>query len=175
MKRGLLFVALCSTACVGPTGDGDPNDEPECGPGGVPSLEVAQGALEFGAVIDGVDIVYGRPPQGGAPYAPFRLRMAGMAYEDDAIEVVMLATEVGTDVELGTGSFDQRFICSNVGESEGYLVGSELHMRFPGWSLDDLRDRSANVVVTVTDALGTEMTFEYQGHLVMDGDDTGLQ
>ena len=169
---GVLGALWMIVGCGSTSSDG-PEPTAECGPEGVAQLEVAQGETGFGDLHDGVSVVYGQPPQGGSPYAPFRLRMSGLAYEAETIAVELLATQAGGDVVLGTGAFDQRFICSNVGENSGFLMGSELHMRFPGYSLSDLDGQAVDALVTVTDALGTRLESRFSGTLGWDGD-TGL-
>lgn len=118
-----------------------------------PLLEVAQRG-DYGEMTDGADVMYGHPPQGGAPFSPFRFRITGLVQPETGYVVTVEAYE---DEELlGESTYHHRFLCADVGEHDGTLVASEVHLRYTGWSLDELEDRSARfdvVVEGVDDAL----------------------
>ena len=123
------------------------------------SFDVAQPREAFGSLQDGGALWYGTPPQGGAPFTPLRLRIRGPASLADGMRISMMTHDMVTDEELSFTELDTRMTCANVGDSAGYWVGSEVHMRYAGWSLDDLEGRQAAFTVQVT-SLDEEVTVE---------------
>lgn len=124
-----------------------------CATTGDPALEVAPSGVDYPDFADGEALPYGNPPQGGAPYAPIHVRLSGL---DDLDEGVHLAATID-DVDgtaLGGADLDTRLVCANVGDSAGKWTGADVHLRFPGWSLDDLADREVRVDVIATDLDG---------------------
>lgn len=117
------------------------------------AIEVAPPDGEFGDLTDGAALWCGNPPQGGAPYTPFRVRLTGPQAWQDGIELEMSAIEAETGVELGWTSLTLGLTCANVGESAGAWVGAEAHLRYNGWNLDELEGRSARLSLRAT-ALG---------------------
>ena len=93
--------------------------------GETPSLDVSHYS-EFG---DAPEIVYcGIPPQGGAPYAPFGVRLRGVEPDDLGVNLILTAVDLDTGEEIGVAEYNQVMICSNVCNNAGYSVGAELHM-----------------------------------------------
>lgn len=130
------------------------------------SLQVAVYEGDYGEHTTGDPVMCGHPPQGGAPYAPFRLRITGL---DGAagLFVDMVATDTDTGAVLGSGSFEQRFTCANVGDDAGAYVGAELHMRFDGYDLEQLPGHEAEVEITVEDAEGQVLSTTLSGPLTL--------
>lgn len=138
-----------------------PCEEPED-----PHLDIAPADLEFGDFVPGDILWYGTPPQGGAPYSPFHARAGGMSNLDEGVHVVLAARDAD-GITLGDVAYDVRFVCANVGDSAGSWVGSDLHLRFFDWSLEDLEGRSADVTITVTDQAGTSLEADLTGVLTL--------
>lgn len=132
--------------------------EPGCG-SGPPTLELAQTDTPFG-LADGDALFCGTPPQGGAPYAPFRLRVRGISDLD--APWVEIAVRDPDDVVLGEAAQAHGFLCANAGNDAGWWVASEVHARFAGLELGDLDGRALQVDVTV-DAAGTRLEAGYEG------------
>ena len=156
----LLLLAACGDTVpihtgIGPTG---------CEASADPVLEIAQYG-PYGELQDGSDLLYGHPPQGGAPYAPFSLRISGMEQGELGMQIEMEAVDADSGELLGTASYAQRFICSNTGENLGTFVGADLHMRFFGGELSDLEGRTANVTISATNDGGTRAEAGYLGVL----------
>lgn len=143
MRVWLLVLAGCEA------GGGYP-----CAHEGEPGLDVVPSGLAFDAFTDGDPLPYGDPPQGGAPYAPLRVRVSGLTDLDEGAHFDVIATDLDDDAALGEVSLDTRLVCANVGDSAGTWTGADLHLRFPGWSLDDLEGRSAEVRVSAADTSG---------------------
>lgn len=146
MPRALTLI-FALAAC----GHAADSSEPPVGacdlaPGDSPALEVSH----YGTYDALGDVVYcGIPPQGGAPYAPFGVRIRGMTPEDNGgMHVVITATDATTQEVVGESEFWERFLCSNVGESEGYWVAAEFHLRFYGRTLEDLHGREVDIAFT---------------------------
>jgi hypothetical protein len=143
----------------------DTGDAPEsCEATSNPLLEIAQYG-PYGELVDGSALLFGNPPQGGAPYAPFSLRISGMDQGDLGMGIEMEAIDSDTQELLGTGSYTQRFLCSNTGDNDGTFVGADLHMRFFGWALEDLDGRAAQVVITAANDDGIQVEASYLGVL----------
>ena len=121
---------------------------------GAPGLDVVPVGLAFDGFVDGEPLPYGNPPQGGAPYAPLRVRVSGLEGLDVGVHLEATATDADDGAFLGEASLDTRLVCANVGDSAGMWTGADVHLRFPGWSLEDLAGRSAEVEVTATDLEG---------------------
>jgi hypothetical protein len=108
----------------------------------------ARGA--WGDLHDGGTLWCGNPPQGGAPYSPFRVRMTGPEAVGEGIELELVAVEEGTGVELAYTALTMGLTCANVGENVGYWVGSEAHMRYTGFGLEELEGRQAELQIRAT-------------------------
>ena len=163
----LLFPMLLTLAACGDGGTSQDTGAPAglCEATNDPLLELAQYG-PYGELDDGADCLFGHPPQGGAPYAPFSLRISGMDQDDLGMDVQMTATDADSGEILGTGDYLQRFICSNVGDNDGKFVGADLHMRFYGWELSELEGRTADVLISVSNDNGDRVEAGFQGLLI---------
>ena len=131
-------------------------------PGEAARLDVSH----YGTYGEPADIVYcGIPPQGGAPYAPFGIRVRGIDPDEAGLQVTMQAVDLDTGETVGTGEFTEHFICSNVGENEGHWVGSELHMRFYSYTIDDLHDRDVEIHLEAENTLGETVSVTFDARL----------
>ncbi|MCB9682294.1 MAG: hypothetical protein H6733_12575 [Alphaproteobacteria bacterium] len=145
---GLLLLTACTSNTDGKDDTGDTNpDVVGCDGDGTAALEVGQDLRE-GVAHDGITIDYGNPPQGGAPYAPFQIRLRAVL-DGQRTKVSASAIDTDTGQEIGSALQEQGFLCSNTGTHEGWLYGGEVHLRFWGWSLDELVDVPLSVTITV--------------------------
>jgi hypothetical protein len=154
------IVALLLTGCESP----EPDLPSSCGEGDlfaefVPKSEV------YGDFVDGTSIFIGLPPQGGSPFTPLQLRVSGMSQNNDGLDVRLVGVDKETGELLGQAEYNHRFFCSNVGVNEGYWVTSELHMRYPGWSLEELQDREIELVIQTTNTDGDTVDAHIEGVL----------
>jgi hypothetical protein len=140
-------------------------DGPPCEQAGDPALAAAPADVDFGAFEDGDPLAYGTPPQGGAPYSPFHVQATGLVGLDDAAVVTLHAVDPDDSSVLGDIRYDTRFVCANIGESAGSWIGSDLHLRFDGWELDDLDARHAEVTFEVADLEGATVDTTLRGVL----------
>lgn len=129
-------------------------------------LDLVPSPLEFGTFTDGGDVEYGNPPQGGAPYSPFRARAGGFSTLDEGAVVDMWGTDLDDGSNLGEVTYEIRFVCANVGESAGQWLASDLHFRYFGWALEDLAGRTAEISVRVSDLDGNSVEQSLVGRLV---------
>ena len=139
--RLALAMTLALMGC-----DEEPKPDPDpgaCDQAKVAALEVSH----YGTFAELDDIVYcGIPPQGGAPYAPFGLRVRGVEPTDTGvIPVTITATDTTSGEVVGMGEFNERFLCANAGESDGWFVGAEFHLRFSGYELSELHEREIEI------------------------------
>ncbi len=133
-----------------------------------PVIEVAQRSAEAGAtwgMEDGDPVQFGIPPQGGAPYAPFDLRLVGMPSSNDGYAVQTDATRVSDGELVGEGRYVQRFVCANVGDNAGTRFASEFHMRFFGFEPPELADDEVEVYISVTPDGGETVETTFTGPL----------
>ncbi len=125
----LLLFALLALPLAGCDEPPPKKDDPEgCEPvrGEDPVLEVNHYGT-FGELGDTVWCAI--PPQGGAPYAPFGLRVRGvLPLEGNGLHVTIRAVDTATQEAVGEGEFWDAFLCSNVGDNEGYWIKNELHL-----------------------------------------------
>lgn len=166
MVRGVLiagFVLSFTTAC-----EGQPGPAPLACASGEPVLELATRDVAFGELEEGAVIECGIPPQGGAPYSAFLIRAAGIDQDDAGMRVELVAYDNVTGDELGVADYEQRMICANAGKSAGYWVSSEVHLRYNGWTLDELQGRTAEFVTRVVGLDGEEVSRELVGSLELD-------
>ena len=171
MSRGTLLILLAFSltallACEEPPPD-DPPDPGECAldAGEEPVVELSHYFSPYGDI--GETIYCGIPPQGGAPYSPFGVRLRGLDLDadDGTVTVAMRATDVDTGELVGTADYTERFLCSNVGDNEGYWVGAELHLRYFGYELTDLDTRVIRLEVEATSVGGDVLTTAVIGAL----------
>lgn len=114
------------------------------------AVDVTPAREPFGAMGDGTELWSGIPPQGGAPYTPLRTRVLGPEVLFDGMVLELVVEDDRTGEELSYSESQTRMTCANVGESAGYWVGSEIHLRYPGYSLEALEGRDATLTVRVT-------------------------
>ena len=146
-----------------------------CGPGGkdkkttdtgTPTLgdcDLPKGAdpvveiNHYGTFAELGDIAYcAIPPQGGAPYAPFGVRVKGLVpMDNNAAHTTITATDSATDEEVGLTDFWDAYLCANAGESAGYWIKNEFHLRFFGYTLEELHGRQVDIRFDVEGADGT--------------------
>jgi len=110
-------------------------------------------------------ILYGHPPQGGVPYAPYSLRFRGVEAADQGVTVQIEVTDEVTGALLGDVRQDHRFLCSNTGKDENHWVAGELHVRFWEYDLDSLVGREGRVEAIVFGANGEVLDAISQGAL----------
>jgi hypothetical protein len=151
MNASLPLLALLA-ACSGPSADGADGGTPETGDTGPyvpdclvaddqPVLEVAYESGAFGELVDGVSAPVGIPPQGGAPYTPFAIRLTGTGDIHLGEHITARATREG--VEIGSldpsdDAMDAIPICSNVDPNAGWWMTWGVHIRYWNDALDDL-------------------------------------
>ena len=166
MRPALLLAALVGCAAA-PEGDDAP--EPPVHPcdSDVGRLDVAPPNGEFGELVDGGALWFGNPPQGGAPYSPFRLRILGDLAFGDGVSVEMMASDPSDGSELAYTTLAMGVACANVGESAGMWVGSEAHMRYDGFSLNALDGRAAEIKLRATAVSDPEVVVETTADVVL--------
>ncbi len=138
--------------------------ETPCEADGEPTLEVVPTDLAFGAFVDGDPLLFGPPPQGGAPYTPLKVRASGLAGLGTGATIDLWGSDLEGE-DLGEVSYETRFVCANVGDSAGTWVASDVHFRYFGWDLDALGGRIAELTTRVTDTSGAELEVTLQGPL----------
>jgi len=112
-------------------------------------LEVAPPDGDFGDLVGDPDLWCGHPPQGGAPFSPLRVRVTGPDVFADGVDLDMSVVDNQTGEELGHTALALGLTCANVGDSAGTWVGSEAHLRYTGFALDTLGERSGTLTLTV--------------------------
>jgi hypothetical protein len=65
----------------------------------------------------------------------------------DGVELEMLVEDATDGTELGFTSLTLGLTCANVGDNEGFWVGSEAHLRYPGQVLTDLPGTEVDLTV----------------------------
>jgi hypothetical protein len=158
MPRLLPLGLLLCSACAGHPGHDDtdrPTDtddtdvvSPTCAWDPPPLVEFAR-SVAAGMPPDGTPIEYGNPPQGGAPYAPFEVRLHAEFDTTQRIEVSANAVDTTSGEELGTIVQPQVFLCANAGPHAGWLYGGEVHVRFWDRSLEELEGKVVKVTLSV--------------------------
>lgn len=155
-----------AAAWLGVAACGQPAVAPPCQEPSDPTVDLVPADVAWGEFTDGDDVLYGNPPQGGAPYAPFRVRIGGVPGLDEAAAVSVRAIDVADGASLGEVDYDLRFTCANVGDSAGIWMAPDVHARFFGWSLDDLAGRDATIEVEIANRDGETARAAVVGHLV---------
>jgi len=170
MRGAVLVVAMCFAGCAGggeaPGGTGDTgwvDTDVPCYPHGPPRLDVGEGAEGWG--IDGIDIITGIPPQGGAPYARFRVRVANLELSDGAEVLVHLYDR--DDVLVGHVEVMSGFVCANVGDNADHWVTPEVHARFDGLELLELHEVPVRIEASVV-GLEESVVASGEGTLMVD-------
>lgn len=118
-------------------------------------VDIAPPRALFDDFGDGSELWGGTPPQGGAPYTPIRARVRGPMVLLDGMDMVVTVTDSSSAELLSHTELQTRMTCANVGESAGFWVGSEIHVRYPGWSTEQLTDREALMSVRVSSLDGS--------------------
>jgi len=131
-----------------------------------PAVDVALAGEPYGELEDGVEVWFGTPPQGGAPYTPFEVRFQGIIVESFPVQIVTEAYDVDDGTLLADTSVEHNSICGNVGENDGWRIGSEVHMRYE-LDLAELDGREADIEVRVEGPTGTVESFRFRGSLVL--------
>lgn len=169
MSRPLLAAIALLTACTGPVRRDDPSDtdpttdsddtdvvvSPTCAWKSTPVLEFAR-SVATGLAPSGTPVQYGNPPQGGAPYAPFEVRLHAEFDTTQRIEVSAQAVDTTTEEVLGTIVQPQAFLCANAGPHSGWLYGGEVHVRFWDRTLEELEGKEVRVSMSVALPDGAE-------------------
>ncbi len=107
--------------------------------------------------LEGGELWCGHPPQGGAPYSPLQIRLRGPEAWSEGMLLEMIAADPEDGSELAYTDLTAGLICANVGDNEGFWVSSEAHMRYDGWSLEELAGRSAELTVRASSMDGGEL------------------
>lgn len=144
------FVMFLAFACAGERPDPtDTASPPDCWAGPA-DLQVSQDPTAIDGPLPDDVLLYGTPPQGGAPYAPLYVRLRGVP-ESASTHFELSCTDAQTGEVLGLSTYDPTLLCANAGPHAGWWVGSSLHLRFgtaeTPRTLDELADRA--VVLTV--------------------------
>ncbi len=126
----------------------------------VARVEVSPPNGAYNDLEDGASLWFGRPPQGGAPFSPFRIRILGPDAFADGIELEMEVEQATDGAQLAYTTLPLGLTCANVGDSSGYWVSAEAHMRYEGWELDDLEAREGELVVRAWPTAGGDPLVE---------------
>ena len=124
------------------------------------AIELAPPEGSFGDLVDGSDLWCGNPPQGGAPYTPFRVRFVGPEEYEDGVLIDLSAVDNETGETLASTEVALGLVCANVGESANKWVGAEAHMRYDGWPLPELEGRDAHLTVAAVPVVGDVLPVE---------------
>lgn len=120
------------------------------------TVEVAPPDGDFGTLHPGDPLFCGTPPQGGAPYTPWRFRFTGPASAADGVLAHVTATDRDTDELLGDTAVALGVVCANAGTSAGWFTAAEVHLRYEGHTVGDLDGRAAEIRFAVEPAEGRE-------------------
>lgn len=91
--RAFAPVLLCA-ATPGDSSNDTTTQELLCAQIAAPTLDVVPADVAWGGFVDGDAVLYGDPPQGGPPYAPFKVRIDGLTRLDEGANVSVAATDV---------------------------------------------------------------------------------
>jgi hypothetical protein len=158
-RRWAVTALLAGFGCAAET------EEPPCTVSGDPGLEVAPADVDFGGFVDGDPLYYGVPPQGGALYSPFHARVAGVTDLDEGALVSLTGTDPADGTVIAQTDYELRLVCANVGESAGQWLGTDLHLRFGDWRIDDLVGRAMRLELAVSNLDGDEAIASLEGVL----------
>ncbi len=160
MRPLLALLAVgCTPLVPGETGGEDTAPDvvwtPDClDPGPEILVDIALESGGFGELADGVTLPVSIPPQGGAPYTPFAIRVTGTGDIHLGQRVIATASEDG--VEIGSADVVARPICSNVAPNAGWWLTFGIHIRY--W--DD----------TVNTLAGRVVDFDFAASDIGDGE-----
>ncbi|NCG18873.1 MAG: hypothetical protein GWP91_07670 [Rhodobacterales bacterium] len=157
--RRIIALLLLTTACAVEETPPDPGlEDCDTAPSEGPSMDVSH----FSTYQLAPTTVYcGIPPQGGAPYAPFGVRTRGISRDPEGLLIDLTAHHTTSGDLLGEASYTQRMICGNVGESAGFWVGSELHMRFYDYDIETLHGSEVEINITVSNQGGDSQNLSW--------------
>ncbi len=115
-------------------------------------LELSLESGSFDDVEEGMTAPVSVPPQGGAPYTPWMVRVTG----DGALNggVRMVATASDDDVEVGDVEIDLVPICANVAPNDGWWMVSGVHVRYWEYTVDELIGRAVDFHFSLQDVGG---------------------
>lgn len=161
----VLMLTLLTAGCEG-EGTDDPHTD-------VSACEEGR-AFEFGRDVgaavmqDGDEVAYGTPPQGGAPYAPFEVRMRGPYTLGERLTLEGDIHDRSDGRLLAEARQGQAFFCGNTGAHAGWWFGNEIHLRFsdPQDTLASLEGLDVTVRLALTMADGDVETSTAEGTLV---------
>lgn len=155
--RPLLLALAVGCAPTDPgtdTGGGDTAlPAPDCFAEGAPRLGIALESGSFDEVSDGMNVPVSIPPQGGAPYTPWMVRVTGDGALNLGIRMVATATDADGTF-LGDATLDVQPICANVEPNDGWWMITGLHVRYWDYAVADLVGRSVDVHFSLQDVGG---------------------
>ena len=170
MKRWMWTMGWVGSLVTGCVADGpggrrhtDSGEAVPCEARPSPQLELGQD--QGYGLDDGAAVRFGHPPQGGPPFAPFKLRIDGIYGGDHGVQVVIEAFDASDGLPIGDVALTHRFLCANTGPDADHLVAGEVHLRFWDETLDSLEGRTATVVARVDAMDGTFAEHTYTGPL----------
>ncbi len=152
-----LLLVGCAPLVPGETGETGGEDTapdvvwtPDCLESGPEILvDIALESGGFGELADGVTLPVSIPPQGGAPYTPFAIRVTGTGDIHLGQRVIATATEDG--VEIGSADIVARPICSNVAPNAGWWLTYGIHIRYWDDTVNTLAGRTVDFAFAVSD------------------------
>lgn len=151
----MIFLLACA---VEPEG-------PPCEVSGDPGLEVAPADVDFGAFVDGDPLEYGVPPQGGALYSPFHARVHGVTDLDEGALIVLTGTDPTDGSLIAETEYELRLVCANVGDSAGQWLGTDLHLRFGEWTIEELVGQVMALELQIANLQGDSVSASLEGVL----------
>lgn len=152
------MIALLLACAAEPSG-------PPCEVSGEPALEVAPADVDFGAFVEGDPLYYGVPPQGGALYSPFHARVNGVSDLDEGAVIRLTGTDPADDTVIAETEYELRLVCANVGDSAGQWLGTDLHLRFGEWTMEELAGRAMALTLEINNLDGAGVTAALEGLL----------
>jgi hypothetical protein len=153
MRRTTPILLLPGLACGSPTPvDPTDTDIPGCfdGSGGI---KLSQDPAHIDDQLVDDALLFGTPPQGGAPYAPLYVRMQGLSAAQ-SVHFEITCSDLDDAEVLGISTYDQPMLCANAGPYARWVVGPSLHLRFgtadAPISLESLDGRRAELSLSAT-------------------------
>jgi hypothetical protein len=144
------WLGVLGWACGGPTTDDGPVDTDVGADGCEGAASGVQMGLDLaqGLLLDGADVPYGQPPQGGAPYTPLEVRFHGVLEPGTRVPITL--TAVAPDgTPLGDITQTVGPLCANTGPHDGWWFGGEIHLRYWERTLEELEGREVEVTAEV--------------------------
>lgn len=140
-KSGLFFVCGALVGCT-------PSLSEDCSWSHDAELQFAVDVAE-GMMLPGDDVPIGTPPQGGAPYTPVEHRMLLPMHDGEVVRLEAYVYDVETQEQVGSFEHREMPLCSNVGDNFGFWFGGEVHVRFPGFPLEELDNLEVEMEVSL--------------------------